>query len=664
MKKLPFRQIHLDFHTSPYIENIGEDFSSDEFVKTLKDNHINSINLFTKCHHGMFYYPTKIGTVHPHLKFDLFGEQVKACKEAGIRAVAYTCVAWNEDWCDRHPEWQVLDFDGVLGHKNPFDIGYHQWRSLCENNADYVELLKAEFKEIYDLYKPDGYWIDIVIGKDCICPHCTADMKSLGLDPKCYEDVQYFNTLSETKFCKIFYEFLKDIDPKLEIYFNSYPYHLDSGEDKPHSSIEKRKYFDFIDIESLPSELWGYVHFPIAANYVNKYDTPVCMMNGKFHTAWGDFGSIRNINALEYECYRALAFGSRICIGDQLHPSGKLDEVIYNHIGKVLGQVERLEGYVEDAKKIRDVAVMIPSRPANEDLNTTGLTQEGVYRILSELHIPFDFVNCEDDYSIYKLMILPDAVDISTATAARIDEFVKHGGKLLATGSAAVVDGEFAVKSICASYVKPSEFDTRYIRLGDESFADIPAIDHVLYHPGENIKAKGDVLATIVDPYFARTYDRFCSHRQTPPKPQNSGEPAIVRDENGVYIAAPLFAAYADYGYTIYRDIIGRCIDMLIARPLFSTDLPAYSELTAWEHNEGTVVHMLNYLIQKKCNKLDTIEDRLTVVDKFLCVRSESLPSKVVKLPELTPVDFDYKDGYVKINIAQECGYTVYLLAK
>ena len=104
-KGIPFRQIHLDFHTSPLIGDIGAEFDAEEFADTLKKAHVNSINLFTKCHHGMFYYPTAIGTMHPGLTFDLFGAQMQACREHEIRALAYTCVSWNEDWAARHPEY-------------------------------------------------------------------------------------------------------------------------------------------------------------------------------------------------------------------------------------------------------------------------------------------------------------------------------------------------------------------------------------------------------------------------------------------------------------------------------------------------------------------------------------------------------------------------------
>jgi hypothetical protein len=37
------RQIHLDFHTSGIIENIGTDFSKEQFKEALKVGNVNSI---------------------------------------------------------------------------------------------------------------------------------------------------------------------------------------------------------------------------------------------------------------------------------------------------------------------------------------------------------------------------------------------------------------------------------------------------------------------------------------------------------------------------------------------------------------------------------------------------------------------------------------------
>ena len=68
-----FRQVHLDFHTSEHIEDIGKKFDKKQFQTALKKGHINSITLFSKCHHGWAYHPSKANEIHPHLDFDLLG---------------------------------------------------------------------------------------------------------------------------------------------------------------------------------------------------------------------------------------------------------------------------------------------------------------------------------------------------------------------------------------------------------------------------------------------------------------------------------------------------------------------------------------------------------------------------------------------------------------
>ncbi len=58
---LRFRQIHLDFHTSPFIEGIGTKFDKKKYQEVLKRGHVDSITTFAICHHGWHYHPTRIG---------------------------------------------------------------------------------------------------------------------------------------------------------------------------------------------------------------------------------------------------------------------------------------------------------------------------------------------------------------------------------------------------------------------------------------------------------------------------------------------------------------------------------------------------------------------------------------------------------------------------
>ncbi|MHB8064653.1 MAG: alpha-L-fucosidase, partial [Ruminiclostridium sp.] len=331
MNELPFRRIHMDFHTSPFIGGIGDEFDANEFAKTLKDAYVNAIHLTAKCHHGMYYYPTKLGTVHPSLKFDLFGSQVEACRKQGISVIAYTPIVWNEDWASRHPEWLQVNIEGVLGNKKPFcskdnSAENYGWRYLCINNRGLVEYTKSELKEIYDLYKPDAYWIDIIWQNRCVCSTCIKEMKEMGLNPEVTADVLKHDRFVEIKFMEEIYKYMKEIDINSELFFNSTTVEYDVADNKELSNQQKSNYMTYLDIESLPTEIWSYSHFPICVNYWNTHDIEIGMMNGKFHKSWGDFGSLRNIAALEYECFRALANGAKCCIGDQLHPSGKIDK--------------------------------------------------------------------------------------------------------------------------------------------------------------------------------------------------------------------------------------------------------------------------------------------------------------------------------------------------
>jgi hypothetical protein len=46
--KLKYRQIHLDFHNSPLIYNIGENFEPEKFAEIMKKANVNSVTFFCK----------------------------------------------------------------------------------------------------------------------------------------------------------------------------------------------------------------------------------------------------------------------------------------------------------------------------------------------------------------------------------------------------------------------------------------------------------------------------------------------------------------------------------------------------------------------------------------------------------------------------------------
>ncbi len=96
MFEIKDRQVHMDFHLSGEVPDVGANFDEERFVRRLKESHVNAVTVFAKCHHGYFYYFDSEFTVHPNLKTDLLPRQLDACERAGIETAVYISAGFDE----------------------------------------------------------------------------------------------------------------------------------------------------------------------------------------------------------------------------------------------------------------------------------------------------------------------------------------------------------------------------------------------------------------------------------------------------------------------------------------------------------------------------------------------------------------------------------------
>jgi hypothetical protein len=154
------RQVHLDFHTPGSIPDVGMDFDASAFAATAKAAHVDSITVFSRCHHGYSYHPTNVGTMHPGLSCDLLGAQIESLHDVGIRAPIYMTVGWDELSADTHPEWLQFDRQGRICYARPGDLS--SWRFL-DFAGPYVDYMLACTEEVLQRYSPvDGLFFDII----------------------------------------------------------------------------------------------------------------------------------------------------------------------------------------------------------------------------------------------------------------------------------------------------------------------------------------------------------------------------------------------------------------------------------------------------------------------------------------------------------------------
>jgi hypothetical protein len=601
MLSLPFRQVHLDFHTSPHIPEIGVDFDPDEFVRTLQAGHVNSVTVFGKCHHGYSYYPTKVGTPHPHLKRDLLGEMIEACHKAGIRVPVYVTVIWDELAWATHPEWRQLSPEGrVVGPSDsPLKPG---WKNLCMNTG-YADYVIAQIEEILDGYDGDGLFVDIVFGRyqtACVCATCLREMEERGIDPTDAGQLHGFALEVGRRFMARTSRAIRAKKLDQSIYYNS---RLKMEWDPALGGRPEMDYFTHVEIESLPGGAWGYDHFPMTVRYFQTFGRELVAMTGRFHTAWGDFGGLRNRAALAFECFQALAHGATCSIGDQLHPRGRLDEAVYQRIGEVYAEVERREPWCVGTQPLPEIGVVTAARP--ESTQQIHESDRGALHVLEQLKHQFQFVDAGGDLSPYQVVILPDQVPVDAALADRLRDYLRAGGRLLITARSGLdgATGDFVLAGeMGVHYAGEAEFAPDYLVLEPELAEGIEPMHHVCLLQGTRVTVESGVrvLARSGAPYFNRTWQHFCSHRYTP-MARSTDDPVITQHGNVIYVARPLFREYAESSRLVHKRVLANCLNRLLPQPRVGAhNLPSTAILTVRRQRDDLVVHLLHYVHQRR----------------------------------------------------------------
>ncbi|MGB8355481.1 MAG: alpha-amylase family protein [Chthoniobacteraceae bacterium] len=667
LKPLRFRQIHLDFHTSPHIDGIGSRFNKKQWIETLKRGAVDSVTTFAKCHHGWSYHPTKVGKMHPHLNFDLLRAQYDACKEADIKCPVYVSAGVDNLATGEHPEWREIDGNGAyMGwSKRILDPGFH----TIDFHSPYLDYLCAQIREVVELFpEADGIFLDIINQQQSCGKWSMEYMLANGLDPEKEEDRRksarhaletYY--IATTAACK-------SVDADMPVMHNAG--HI------PRGGYDVFKYFSHLELESLPTGGWGYDHFPMSAKYTCNLPFDFLGMTGKFHTTWGEFGGFKHPNALRYECAAMLAYGARCSVGDQLHPDGALDESTYDVIGAAYREVEAKEPWCVDAKQVFDLGVL--SSESENHIFRECIADEGATRVLLESHFLFGILDRTMDFSAYKAILLPDDIRIDAELKAKLDAYMNGGGKLILSGESGLWKGreEFAF-DIGAEYSGLSEFSPDYILPVPELRPDFVQSPEVMYLRSHRIRVtSGKSLGDVLDPYFNRTYRHFCSHQHTPYRTEPSGFACGVSHGNILYFAHPVFSQYRGYGAVAYREFISKAIRAFLGDPRVSTgetglsvstNLPSTARLTLTRQeskkrsilhllyaipiSRGGPIHLSGGTVAAAGMNIQVIEELLPLANAEVTLTHPQKVAKVTLEPQGESLAFEQAGGQIKLRV-------------
>lgn len=645
MRKLPSRQVHLDFHTSPDIPGVGRFFDKGQFQAALKEGNLNSITVFAKCHHGLCYYPTKVGTQHPTMdpNFDLTGAMVDAAHEIGVAAPIYITTGFSVLDAEKHPEWCMRDANGAIRqpavdpNAQPDDPRPAcSWQYLCMS-GEYAEHIYALTKEIVDRYPVvDGLFFDIVYLDDvCYCPNCLKGMKEEGLDPDNIEDAREYYRRSHLRFMAECDKILHAKFPEATIFFNS------GGAEiyRPEYHAGQTHY----EMEDLPTTWGGYNKMPPRASFMSRYpDKEYLGMTGKFHTSWGEFGGYKNPDALKFEVLMMGMYGARCSVGDQMPPNGRMDMETYRLIGHAYRALEAVEPWVYPAQSTATLGVYLCG---NAD------SDEGLHAMLLESHIDFEIVMPGDDLSRFRALILPDSVKVTPEEAARINTFIAGGGAVLFNGTSALNDGKFLLDAGMHYAGKP-EYRQDYFCAGEQMKLPFGNAPFLCYQSAQRTEiTDGEVLAQVYEPWFDRTYLHYCSHQNTPYQDEAAAHPAAVRKGKVIYLAHPLCSMYQLDGAQLFREVLINALK-LIYSPKYTVSLPSAgrTRLTFQPEQNRYVFHAA-YASPVQRGRTSVLEDMPVMIDTKVDIEMSAAVKAVTMVPSGEVLAFEQDGGRLTFTI-------------
>lgn len=650
-----YRQIHLDFHTAPQIPDVGADFDADTFGDILADARVNWVTLFGKCHHGMSYYPTKAGVVHPSLKIDLLGEQIEACKKRGIATPVYISVRVDQNIGMTRPDLVVRLEDGKLWGPS---ANQASWYQICLRNKEYIDYVAAQTEEVFKNYDTDGIFYDMCYyppDPGCFCEKCLARLGDKRDDRDAHR-LQTFEILREyttrlTKLCK-------DLRPNATTFFNS------RVSPNVHRELDT---LTQLEIESLTTGGWGYLFFPTYSRVVRTYPRPLQGMTARFHKSWADFGGLKTVAQLDYEAATILAAGGVVNIGDQLHPRGTLDKGAYQVIGETYKRVEAAEPWCREGEALAEIAVLLLPKDKEAlagEKDSRGLVHidssiEGTAAVLSALKQQWNGETPDrDNLSRYKLVIIPDKGYLEGNMKAKLDAFISNGGAVLFSHEATLANGEFALLNSPVKYVQKCPFTPSYMKLGDVLGAGQPDSEFVNYRDGSYVEpvAGAKALGEVWSSYFNRQPGKFSSHAQTPADKPTGYPVGVLSADNKIgYLYAAAFQGYREDAFYLYKEMVARMLESLLPNPIIKpgANVPPGMEIAVHRQpkENRTVVHLVNFTPTRRTANNEFIEAAVPLNNVEFALKTGKAPTRVALVPRDHEIDFRQEGEYCHVLI-------------
>lgn len=644
--KNKFRRHLCDMHIEEWDESFLSAFSPEEYVENLKKAKIQNAMIYFQSHVGLCYYPTKSGKMHNGFtdKEDAMRRLADLCHKEGISVTGYYSLIFNTWAHDTHPEWQMLDENGVSRRNANGTIQNLEFAGkshvaryglCCPNNPAYRAFVAEQIKEMAEYFVVDGMFYDMLFWPHmCYCDSCKRRWaEEVGGEIPTVENwsdsrwLLHMNKRREWmgEFAQWVTHITKELMPGVSVEHNvAYSALPDNKTANCEEVIAACDYAGGDLYRGIYSHSFACKFYrSITKNQPFEYMFSRCAPNLGAHT------QIKSRDVMRSSVFLTAANHGATLVIDAIDPVGTMDSRVYTQIGEVFDEFIPYEPYLT-GKPIEDVGLYYSLKSkfnAHDEAYTNYLGVTCAAETMIAENILWGITGGFHDIDSYKVLIAPSLTGEDAYDNQRIIEYVKKGGNLYFSGGdngglikeffGAEVTGRTKEKVV---YIAPkdsvqSSFDYFNAERPLHFDASAPIVEKI--NPD-------NVLATITLPYTHQNTKKFASIHSNPPGIKTE-IPAMAWTKYGK--GTVLWSAVSVESVELYdyrRIFVNLLKNVFGFSSSVVSDAPKDVELTVFDTNECVLVHTVLLNTDYKARKVE---------DFTITIECDAYPKKVFLMP-------------------------------
>lgn len=160
------------------------------------------------------------------------------------------------------------------------------------------------------------------------------------------------------------------------------------------------------------------------------------------------------------------------------------------------------------------------------------------------------------------------------------------------------------------------------------------------------------MLAQVYEPFFNRTWRHFCGHKNTPNKLEGASYPALVKNNNVLYFAHPIFEAYNKSGNYVLQNYIINAIEGMYDKCLKIDNFLSCGRVRIRKSKNETfyALHLM-YAPPVNRGNVCLLEDFPIVNNINVEIKISEKVKQVVSQPDGEEIEFTQENGVLKFEV-------------